>query len=99
MVGLTPTTCRESIVAEANQAYLCEHSPAMLVLEGIVDRAGLRNVLFALEHICHAKAQHLEANWQDPTSAKVWWRNGRICRSTACKVAQEYDTGIVAVQQ
>ena len=49
-------------MAEANQAYLCEDSPAMLVLEGIVDRAGLRNVLFALEHICFAKANHLEDN-------------------------------------
>jgi hypothetical protein len=39
-------------MAEAIQAYLSDNSPAMLVLEGIVDRAGLRNVLFALEHIC-----------------------------------------------
>jgi hypothetical protein len=66
----------------------------MLVLEGIVDRAGLRNVLFALEHICLAKA-----NWQDPKSAKVWSRNGRLCGTTASKVAQEYDTSIVVVQQ
>ena len=58
-------------MAEANQVYLCENSPAMLVLEGIVDRAGLRNVLFALEHICFAKANHLEDNWQDVASAKV----------------------------
>ena len=59
-------------MAEANQAYLCENSPAMLVLEGIVDRAGLRNVLFALEHICLAKAIHLKENWQEQRSAKVW---------------------------
>ena len=69
----------------------------MLVLEGILDRAGLRNVLFALEHICHAKASHLEANWQDLKSAKVWSRNGRLCGTTASKVA--YDTSIVVVQQ
>jgi hypothetical protein len=73
-------------MAEANQAYLCENSPAMLVLEGIVDRAGLRNVLFALEHICFAKAEHLEENWQDPRSAKVWSRQARLCGTAACKV-------------
>ena len=73
------------------QAYLCEDSPAMLVLEGIVDRAGLRNVLYALEFICHAKANHLEDAWQDKQAAKVWTRNGRLCGATACKVAQEYD--------
>jgi hypothetical protein len=86
-------------MAEANQAYLSDNSPAMLVLEGIVDRVGLRNVLYALEHICHAKAQHLEANWQDEASAKVWWRNGTICGKTACKVHVEYDTSIIPVQQ
>ena len=72
---------------EADQSYLCENSPAMLVLEGIVDRAGLRNVLFALEHICLAKANHLEENWQDLKSAKGWTRLGRLCGTAACKVA------------
>jgi hypothetical protein len=38
-------------MVEATAAYLCENSPAMLELEGIVDQAGLRNVLFALEQI------------------------------------------------
>jgi hypothetical protein len=70
----------------ADEAYLCENSPAILVLEGIVDRAGLRNVLFALEHICHAKAIHLEENRQDLRSAKLWSRHGRLCGAAACKV-------------
>ena len=74
-------------MAEANQAYLCENSPAMLALEGIVDRAGLRNVLFALEAICFVKAQHLEANWQEPKLARLWCRNGRACGAAACKVS------------
>jgi hypothetical protein len=86
-------------MARAIQAYLSDNSPAMLVLEGILDRAGLRNVLYALEHICHAKAQHLEANWQDTVSAKVWWRNGTICGKTAGKVHQDYDCSIIPVQQ
>ena len=63
-------------MARATQAYLSDNSPAMLVLEGIVDRAGLRNVLFALEHICFAKANHLDDNWQDVASAKVGQRYG-----------------------
>jgi len=49
-------------MAEANLPYLCEHSTATVELEGIVDRAGLRNVLFALEAICFVKAEHLETN-------------------------------------
>jgi hypothetical protein len=71
---------------EATQPYLCKNSPAMLVLEGIVNRAGLRNVLFALEHICYEKASHIEANWQDPKSAKVWTRSARRCANVAFKV-------------
>ena len=43
-------------MAEATEAYLSENSPAMFALESIVDRAGLRNVLFALEQICFAKS-------------------------------------------
>ena len=75
-------------MAEANLPYLCEHSTAMVELEGIVDRAGLRNVLLALEAICFAKAEHLETNWQDPKSARHWARNGRHCGIAACKVQQ-----------
>jgi len=67
-------------MVEATPAYLSENSPAMLVLEGIVDRTGLRNVLFALEHICFAKANHLEENWQDLKSAP---RSGRAMVASA----------------
>jgi hypothetical protein len=73
-------------MAEASQAYLSENSPAMLVLEGIVDRAGLRNVLFALESICYEKASHIEENWQDAKTAKVWTRSARHCANAAFKV-------------
>jgi hypothetical protein len=37
--ALTPTTKGVDIMVEANSAYLCDNSPAMLELEGIVDRA------------------------------------------------------------
>jgi hypothetical protein len=74
-------------MAEANSAYLCENSSAMLELEGIVDRAGLRNVLFALEQICFAKAEHLEEAWQDERTATLWNRYGRLCGTVASKVS------------
>jgi hypothetical protein len=69
----------------------------MLVLEGIVDRAGLRNVLYALEHICLAKAQHIEEAWQDAASAKVWSRNANLCGKTATKVHQECSIDAVSL--
>ena len=74
-------------MAEATEAYLSENSPAMFALESIVDRGGLRNVLFALEQICFAKSIHLEEAWQYAQSANVWNRYGRLCGTTACKVS------------
>jgi hypothetical protein len=68
------------------ETYLSEDSPSMLVLEGILDHAGLRNILFALEHLCLAKAKHLSENWQDEKSAKVWATRARLCGATACRV-------------
>ncbi len=52
--------------------YFEEGSEAMVALEAMVDKAGIRNVLYALEHICGAKAEHLASNWQDSLSAKRW---------------------------
>jgi DNA invertase Pin-like site-specific DNA recombinase len=42
----------------------------------------------ALEHICLAKAMHVEENWQDVKSAKLWTRHGRLCGTAACKVGE-----------
>ncbi len=53
-------------------AYFSEGSEAMLQLEAMVDKVGTANVLYALEHICRAKVEHLETNWQDEQSAQ-WW--------------------------
>jgi hypothetical protein len=55
----------------------------MLQLEAMVDRAGLGNVLYALEHICYAKADHVQANWQDPTTANRWERLGNAMHKAA----------------
>ena len=61
-----------------SQAFFSENSPAMLELEGMVDRVGIRNVLYALARICGGKAEHTASMWQDTSTAQVWdkwaWR-------------------------
>ena len=64
-------------------AYFEENSEAMLQLEAMVDKVGVANVLHALGHICAAKAEHLESNWQDGTAAKVWSRAGNFLDNIA----------------
>jgi hypothetical protein len=69
----------EPMVAQANSSlhqgpYFAEGTEAMLQLEAMVDAVGLRNVLYALVHICHEKAEHLAVNWQDICTAKAWTR-------------------------
>ena len=44
----------------------------MIALEAMVDRVGVANVLYALQHICNAKADHVLANWQDGGAAREW---------------------------
>jgi hypothetical protein len=66
------------MVAQANtslsQPFFTENSPAMLELEGMVDRVGIRNVLYALAKICDGKAEHVASMWQDTSTAQVWNR-------------------------
>jgi hypothetical protein len=61
-----------------SQAFFAENSPAMLELEAMVDRVGIRNVLYALAKICDGKAEHVASMWQDVSTAQVWnkwaWR-------------------------
>ena len=47
-----------------SQPFFTENSPAMLELEGMVDRVGIRNVLYALAKICDGKAEHVASMWQ-----------------------------------
>jgi hypothetical protein len=53
-------------------AFFEEDSESMLQLETMVDQAGMANVLYALAHICQAKAEHIETNWQDLATAYLW---------------------------
>ena len=43
-------------------------------LEGLIDQHTLQAVLEAVEQVCHGKAEHLRANWQDEASARHWDR-------------------------
>ena len=60
------------------QPFFCEGSPAMLQLESMVDRVGVRNVLYALSHICDGKAMHIVETWQDNSLAKAWANDATI---------------------
>lgn len=55
-----------------SEAYFQEGSEAMLALETMVDKVGLRNVVFALATIAENKAEHIHTNWQDHALAKRW---------------------------
>jgi hypothetical protein len=55
-------------------AYFEEGSEAMLQLEAMVDRVGIRNVLYALAKICDGKAEATASMWQDETLAQMWNR-------------------------
>ena len=39
--------------------YFSEGSDAMLALDAMVERVGVRNVLYALGYICTTKAKHI----------------------------------------
>jgi hypothetical protein len=41
-------------------------------LERLIDATNLAAVVFALDVIAGAKADHIATNWQDTTTAKVW---------------------------
>jgi hypothetical protein len=64
-------------------AYFEDGSEAMLRLEAMVNKAGLRNVLWALAHISRAKA-HLEGNLQTRTPPRPGCatRSRSVARST-----------------
>jgi hypothetical protein len=45
-----------------------------MALEQILDQSRLTDVLNALAAICHGKAEHLRANWQDAGAGRAWDR-------------------------
>ncbi|MGO8921348.1 MAG: hypothetical protein ACLQF4_00230 [Xanthobacteraceae bacterium] len=60
------------------EPYLAEGAGAMVALEGMIDAAGLRNVVWALAYICWEKADHARSNWQDEQLARDWEVNASM---------------------
>jgi len=89
-LGLLEATGLNVVVIDENtvfpKPYFCEGSEAMLALEAMVDRVGIRNVLFALATICIAKSQHLQRSWQDRIMAKVWQQRGLFLEDAATTI-------------
>ncbi len=58
---------------------------AEYILEDIVDKYSLSEVLGMLADICDGKGEHLESNWQDRVSAKFWYKASKVCAAAADK--------------
>jgi len=58
----------------------------MDVLESIIDRMSVSDVLYAVEAICLSKADHVRANWQDEGLAKEWEHRAAVLSKAAQKV-------------
>lgn len=52
-------------------------------LERLIDASSLLDVLVGLECVCAEKAEHIQANWQDTTTAKEWSRRAKVCIAAA----------------
>jgi hypothetical protein len=76
----------QAIPSLHQRPYFAEGTEAMLQLEAMVDAVGLRNVLCALVHICHEKAEHLAVNWQDVCTAKAWTKEALRLQKAADRV-------------
>jgi len=47
------------------------------IIEALIDDSAAVQLITAFVQVCEAKADHLEANWQDKQSAKSWRRLAR----------------------
>ena len=55
-------------------------------IESAIDQFGLDQVLWAIERICLAKADHLRSNWQDEKTAKLWEKDAALIAKTVLKI-------------
>jgi len=68
------------------EPFFAEGTEAMIVLEAMVDAAGLRNVVWALASICWDKAEHVQSAWQDDQLARDWNANAAMLNRFAEKL-------------
>jgi len=57
-----------------SEPYFAPGSEAMLALEAMVDRAGLRNVLYALAAVCRTKAERVSHTDHTFSPTEQAWR-------------------------
>jgi histidinol-phosphate/aromatic aminotransferase/cobyric acid decarboxylase-like protein len=55
-------------------------------LESVIDSNSVKEVLDAIAAICLEKSDHIESNWQDIYTAKVWLKAGRKIEALAAKI-------------
>ncbi len=56
-------------------------------LEDSIDGSSLSNVLEQIEMICHRKADHLRADWQDDRTAGDWERMAHMLSIASAEAA------------
>lgn len=61
-------------------------SDAADVIEQTIDATSLARLLEIVAEICHEKAEHLRANWQDNASAQPWLRDAAKLQKLAAKL-------------
>lgn len=63
-----------------------EQAADKLQMEQIVDKMGLSTVRDILVGICHEKAEHIRANWQDDELAARWERTAQTFENAKLEV-------------
>jgi len=58
----------------------------MDMLEALMDRHGLGELLSIIVDICHRKSEHVRSNWQDEVGAKNWTHAARNIDRVAAMV-------------
>ena len=56
----------------ATPAQIEQHENDVFILETMIDRLGMAEIMFLLTHICDEKAEHIREVWQDEELAKRW---------------------------
>lgn len=61
------------------------------LIEEMIDRVGLAQVVAALGGICEAKAEHVQTNWQDTRLAQLWTRKAGQLSMLTERMTEEGD--------
>ena len=77
---------------------ILDNSEDQVLLEALIDKHGLDDVLSEIVTICRHKAEHVAVNWQDMALAKAWDRTAdRLWETTL--IAQPITVAINLAKQ